>query len=165
MKTARSGRESLARHSRRRCEGMVTVLVTLSSENVDARQHVLDMCPDAESELVERSWSSDDLEIGFAVATRKCGANPQMCDMIGCLGNIEFLTDLRRNSDRGFTLVSAAHSKYSHHTASEAKLAKWNDGLKLAHRELMQKHLDKKQKKAVFKALGRERSTRSHFDY
>jgi hypothetical protein len=29
----------------------------------------------------------------------------------------------------------------------------------------MQKHLDKKQKKAVFKALGRERSTRSHFDY
>ena len=173
---------------------------------------MLDMCPDAESELVERSWSSDDLEIGFAymhmrmgmssracmhacmharahahvhvgvhvrrVATRKCGANPQMCDMIGCLGNIEFLTDLRRNSDRGFTLVSAAHSKYSQsvtcwlrntsnrhffsmtvcsgwglcvhawhvrractlpttldpHTASEAKLAKWNDGLKLAHR-------------------------------
>ena len=93
-------------------------------------------------------------------------------------GNIEFLTDLRRNSNRGFTLVSAAHSKYSQsvtcclrntanvhfffmtvcsgwglcvhawhvrractlpttldpHTASEAKLAKWNDGLKLAHR-------------------------------
>ena len=60
------------------------VLIRTLPENVDARQHVLDMCPDATSELVERSWSSDDLEIGFAYMHMHMGMSSNAC-MHACM--------------------------------------------------------------------------------
>lgn len=82
-------------------------------ENIDARQHLIDMCPDAAVLLVERSFSTDDLEMEFSMVTRRCGKTPKMRVMIGSLNNIDRLAEIRRDCDRGFALASSAKSKYT----------------------------------------------------
>ena len=54
-------------------------LMMVLLENIDGRQHILDTYADAHRKLVERSGSTDDLELEFALIVMRCACVPCVC--------------------------------------------------------------------------------------
>ena len=55
------------------------VLIRTQLESIAARQHVVDMCPDAAFELVERGWSTNDLRMLFTYLHMHMGMSSNAC--------------------------------------------------------------------------------------
>jgi len=97
-------------------------LMMVLLENIDGRQHILDTYADAHRKLVERSGSTDDLELEFALIVMRCGYKPTMAALLGAIANIDRLAAFRRDCERGFSL---AMSTKSNQCQSDFFLKKW----------------------------------------
>lgn len=135
---------------------------------------MLDTYEDADEHLVEAAFSTDDIELEFALVVLRCGYKPTMKALLGALANIDRLAALRRDADSGFSIAASTKSNATHHQASARRTAEWNDGRMLgksrSRRQLqpevcasvLLEHILKVQVRALRKTLPKDDPIRSH---
>jgi hypothetical protein len=109
--------------------GFTSELLFVLMANVEAREQLLCAMPGASLALVERSFSTDDLENEFSWIVNGCGFKPPVETVMGFLEHLDFLYMLRRRPDAGIVLPKSSKVHYTYHDAMQLKDVSWNDGL------------------------------------
>ena len=100
-------------HNTQKLHGFTRKLLMVFRENCDAVDRIKLAYP--HEDLVERSLSTDDLEVFFSTIVVHCLYKPRLEALSGAIRNIEFLTKMRRTAREhlGFFIPSSSDSKYA----------------------------------------------------
>ena len=91
--------------------GFTTELLFVMMANVEARQQLLAHAPAGVLMLVERAFSTDDLEAEFGLLVRGCGFKPSYETALGFQEKADFLYHVRRVGQEKYGLVIPKSTK------------------------------------------------------
>ena len=111
--------------------GFPTSLLFAELFNIDAHQQLLMKHNDVIDSLVDRFYSTDDIEMYFSELVRGIGWKATWPVITGFMRNLDRLHALRRNPDSGIVLAASSRASYTHHQSIGKRMEDWRNPLLL----------------------------------
>jgi hypothetical protein len=113
--------------SRASIGGFPSGLLFAELYNIDAHQQLLMYHQDVIDKLVDRFYSTDDIEMYFSELVRGIGWKATWSVITGFLRNLDRLHALRRDPDSGLVLPADSGASYTYHQAIGKKAEDWRN--------------------------------------
>jgi hypothetical protein len=108
-------------------EGFSRQLIMEELTNIDAHEQYLLHVPGLGDVMVDRFYSTDDIEGEFSVLVLGCGFKPTAEVALGFMRNQDLLVRMKQDPNLGFKFPYSTKSSYPHHEYANRWESKWAD--------------------------------------